>query len=215
VLSVSHLFRKDLDERRSPGRIATGLALGLAAVLAVLAGAAFASHTDSIFKTSNYNHDCFDGTLDGASQFCRTDNVTLTAWREDTLTPLGKDIVRDVLMNHYDLTDLNASFTSPVFTGDAETDIIYIARGTQSAGVAWCNDAVSSLECDQHYNAYNNGTPFKEVVCHETGHAVGLTHGQEASPRVPNSDAALNCMAVPPAGEALGAHNRGQINGTY
>jgi hypothetical protein len=171
-----------------------------------------------MFKTGNYNHDCFDGTLDGPSQFCQTDNASLTAWREDTFSSTGKAIVRDVLLGEFDVTDLNVSFVSPTFTGDAETDIIYIARGTQSAGVAWCNDAVSATKCDQHYNAYNNATPFPEVVCHESGHAVGLTHGQEADPRVSNTDSALGCMQMPPPGTntgQLGSHNRGQINGTY
>jgi hypothetical protein len=47
--------------------------------------------------------------------------------------------------------------SSARYSGDAETDII-MQQGTalpaSDNGFTWCNDAVTSRRCDQHYNQY-------------------------------------------------------------
>jgi len=84
--------------------------------------------------------------------------------------------------------------------------------------IAWCNDAVTDTRCDQHYNAYRSDTPGRGLACHESGHAVGLTHGSDASPKVSNGENSLGCSQEPvPATNTgqLGGHNRALIDGTY
>jgi hypothetical protein len=56
--------------------------------------------------------------------------------------------------------------------------------------------------------------PSFRLACPESGHAVGLTHGEDASPAVSNTADSLHCMRRPDA-EAdrwLGQHNADQIN---
>jgi hypothetical protein len=192
----------------------------VAAVVAVgalaAAAASLATHVDNMFKTANYNPDCRDGTL--GDPFCQTDNATLTVWREGSLSSTGRANIASTLNNEYAPTDLAVSFvSSPSYSGSAETDIIY-QQGTVSGtadGIAWCNDAVSSTKCDQHYNRFDSASPSVALACHETGHAVGLTHGAQASPSLSNGDNSLGCMTTPVETSDLGAHNTNMINATY
>ncbi len=192
------------------------LALGAAAAL-VVTTAAFAIHVDNMFKTANYNPDCRDGTI--GDPFCQTDNDFLTVFRQSSLTATGRSNIASALNNEYVPTDLSVSYVStPSYSGSAETDIIYQQRdnlpGTAD-GFAWCNDAVTSTKCDQHYNAFESASPSVRLACHETGHAVGLTHGQQASPQLGNGDNSLGCMTTPVETSDLGAHNTNMINATY
>jgi hypothetical protein len=191
--------------------------LALATVGALGAGtAAFATHVDNMFKTANYNPDCRDGSL--GDPFCQTDNATLTVFRQSSLSSTGRSNIAAALNNEYAPTDLSVSFPStPSYSGSAETDIIY-QQGTVSGtadGIAWCNDAVSSTKCDQHYNRFDSTSPSRALACHETGHAVGLTHGQQASPQLSNGDNSLGCMTTPVETSDLGSHNTNMINATY
>ncbi|MFI6288960.1 hypothetical protein ACIBCM_30160 [Streptomyces sp. NPDC051018] len=53
-------------------------------------------------------------------------------------------------------------------------------------------------------------------ICHETGHAVGLLHGNTACPRLSDTHPALGCMQMPPPWSAsLGANNKENINRVY
>ncbi len=107
-----------------------------------------------------------------------------------------------------------------MYTGSAETDIIY-RQGTLQGGLIGltiCDDAISSTQCDQEYVTFSMSTPFLTLICHESGHAVGLVHGDNASPAMGNQDSSLQCLrksidSTMPA--ALGLLNVGQINGTY
>lgn len=198
--------------RRRPGVIALTAAVALAA-----ATAAFGVHVDSMFKTANYNPDCRDGTI--GDPFCQTDNDFLTVFRQASLGSTGRTNIASALNGEYAPTDLTVSFVStPSYSGSAETDIIYQQRdnlpGTAD-GFAWCNDAVTSTKCDQHYNAFESANPSRALACHETGHAVGLTHGQQASPQLSNGDNSLACMTTPVETSDLGAHNTNSINATY
>ena len=84
-------------------------------------------------------------------------------------------------------------------------------------GFTWCDDAVSARRCDQHYVRFRFDRINAELACHETGHAVGLTHGHEAAPRESQTAAELGCMETPNSGRRphLGGHNKAEINATY
>lgn len=87
-------------------------------------------------------------------------------------------------------------------------------------GIAWCDDAIDSLRCDQHYvNFSDNGAVTPVRACHETGHAVGLLHGSDATPAVDDLTPELFCMQAPTAAIAsntgLGAHNTAHVNVVY
>lgn len=55
------------------------------------------------------------------------------------------------------------------------------------------------------------------IACHETGHTVGLLHGDNAIPTVPNQTGSLMCMkkTVSSADYPLGSHNAAQIDTVY
>jgi hypothetical protein len=128
-----------------------------------------------------------------------------------------------VLSDEFEPTDLSVNWDAPpVYEGDAETDIVYELgeSGTGLDGIAWCNDAKGGThECDQHYVRFDDDIswPGRNIICHESGHAVGLTHGEDADPEVDNEDDALGCMQtpVPITDDELGTHNVDMINGTY
>ncbi len=83
----------------------------------------------------------------------------------------------------YDPTDLTAiQESTPSYTGGSETDVIfqYGYLPPEAAGMAWCDDAISSSVRDQHYAKFNTSSPSYALACHETGHTVGLTHGADA-----------------------------------
>jgi hypothetical protein len=44
---------------------------------------------------------------------------------------------------------------------------------------------------------------------------VGLTHGDQAYPVIPNGSVSLNCMRTAPDTYVLGDHNVNQINAAY
>jgi hypothetical protein len=194
-----------------------GAAVAGATVLClVVTATAFAAVTDNMFPTANTRWGCVDGRQPGAN-FCQTDNSALTVFRESSLSAAGKANVFNALQRNYQPTDLTVSYPgSPSYTGSNETDIIYRRGSVPSGadGVAWCDDAVSSVKCDQHYVQFRYATPGEALACHETGHAVGLTHGGNASPRLSNTDGRLGCMRTPVSG-GLGAQNVEMINGTY
>ena len=194
--------------------------MALVAVLAVApAAAALGSHVDSMYFTLNYAPGCTDGSP--GSGFCQTDNATLVVHRGGNLTQTGKDNIAWTLNNSWDTTDLNVSYDStPVTSGSAETDIMYtvnpgVVPGTLD-GITWCDDAVTSEKCDQHYVAFDTATPYRALACHETGHSVGLTHGQQAFPQISNGDDSLACMTTNPIESMyVGTHNVTQVNATY
>ncbi|SPL88224.1 unnamed protein product [[Actinomadura] parvosata subsp. kistnae] len=177
---------------------------------------------DNMFPTKNTKWKC----RDHLQLYCQTDNSTLTVWHDKkTIKAEGWNRIKAVLKKDFDrTTDLKVKFVKkPVYSGPAETDIIYKQPKEWPAGVqglTWCNDAVDAVKCDQHLVLFKGRTPGKILACHETGHAVGLTHGNNADPEVGNQDSRLGCMQTPPrpgvpAAETLGGHNRKMINKTY
>lgn len=200
-------------------RLGAVLILLAAFPLAVFAApTALASHFDNMFPTANTGWSCFDnGPNPSGGVFCQTDNSDFTAFREASLSSTGKNTISSVLWTEFAPTDLTVTIqASGVYSGGSETDVIFQYRNDlppTAAGVAWCDDAVSSTKCDQHYAAFNTPSPLYALVCHETGHTVGLTHGPQAYPWQADSTFDLGCMGT--ATGVLGSHNASQINSTY
>jgi hypothetical protein len=199
-------------------------ALGFAgtALLAVLCAGIAASTAgayDNMYKTANYGPDCHDGSI--YETFCQTDNATLTWFEQSSVTDTGQTNIRSVLEGPFEDTVLSISRDgTPSYSGGAETDIIYQQGSLQSPfiGYTWCNDAVSDTRCDQHYVRFLHATPSTKLACHESGHAVGLTHGQDAAPRTGNGDDTLHCMQTPideVTSATLGDHQKSEITNTY
>jgi hypothetical protein len=156
----------------------------------------------------------------GGSLYCQTDNNALTFGLE-TMTSTQRTVFRNVMSGQYNPTDLNTSEQSPIaYTGSSETDIVFQVGdpGGGLNGITWCNDSISSTKCDQHYVRIVSSrvTSTASTPCHETGHAVGLTHGANAAPVQSNDNTNLECMRTPGTSvTTLGAHNAAQINGAY
>ncbi|MEW9552479.1 hypothetical protein [Nonomuraea sp. NPDC050783] len=184
-----------------------------------------AADFDNMYPTEHTSWVCRDQKFSINAKFCQTDNSTLTVWRQDSISiKQGRQNIAAVLKTEFhEGTDLTVKFVrKPVYAGSKETDVIYQKAkdpkkelpGLQA--LTWCNDAVNDTRCDQHYVRFHTAWPSKTLVCHETGHAVGLTHGSNASPRVKIDDYRLACMRYPfTAGAYLGAHNVKMINKTY
>jgi len=177
---------------------------------------------DSMYPTENTTWGCVNGTISVAADTCKTDNSDVTVFLQASLTSAAKTTIKERLTNQYAATDLSVTVqTAGVYSGSSETDIVYLqsASGMPGtlAGIAWCNDAVSTTRCDQAYVQFRYDTFSSELACHETGHAVGLTHGVNAYPRQSNTSSALGCMETPVSGSrsGLGANNIYQINSTY
>ncbi|MEU6783037.1 hypothetical protein ABZ912_27900 [Nonomuraea angiospora] len=193
--------------------------------LMVAVGVAWAAATDNMFPTGQTTMSCVTGL--GGNYPCQTDNRDVTFYMDSNgeyeLEQVDKNTVNSVIDSEYRPTDLAFHYdSSPVFSGGAETDIIYQegSNGVPSSadGVTWCNASGGDVvDCDQQYiRIRGNGHYTDTLTCHETGHAVGLQHGDNASPRLSKTDSRLGCLQTPvPAGATLGANNRENINATY
>lgn len=198
--------------RRNPlwiriSRIAT---LAIMMVIAVPT-TAHARHVDNMFPTANYNG-CTTGVF---AKYCQTDNDLVNVYTELSINNDTVWNVSRVLSLEFDPTDLNVAWVqTPSYSGSFETDIIYKRAQPPggSAGFAYCDDAISATKCDQHYVVFRDASVPDVVICHETGHAVGLTHGQQAAPKLADNDPSLWCMAG--TAPNLG-HNVEWINATY
>jgi hypothetical protein len=175
---------------------------------------------DNMYPTNNLILPCDDSSMSGRI-FCQTDNAGVSYFAQDSIGAIGRGNIIDNAGGQLDPTDLYTNYdSSPSYSGSAETDIIYqestdLPSGT--IGVTWCDNAVDTVRCDQHYVRTIAGNPSHAVICHETGHSVGLTHGSDAYPRVASdSTTSLGCMRTPLTSDTtLGAHNVSEINATY
>ena len=189
---------------------------------------------DSIYATANTSDECHDADPTQPLEFCLSDDATVTWWsdRGDSATAFTNDEeqqIRDLVFQQFNnLTVLGTiEQVTPTYEGPEETDIVYVDSnypGSENTlGIAYCDDAVEDTErCDQHYVWLNTAHPsfagvFDGVVCHETGHAVGLTHGEQAAPAQDSASTYLmGCMATPTGDNTLlGGNNVDQINGNY
>jgi hypothetical protein len=187
---------------------------------------ALAASVDNMIPTGNYAPTCYNSTINSISGVCQTDNASITAYMQSSVSTNMRSRIRDALDNSFGATAaLTVSYPStPVYSGGAETDIIYQQGSIPYSGVVgitWCNDAVdgTAYKCDQTYIRFTTDTYYEHraLTCHETGHAVGLTHGDDASPYVSNSSSVLGCMVTPYDVDAytLGSNNVQEIDDVY
>ncbi|MHC5260812.1 hypothetical protein ACYSUO_23260 [Streptomyces sp. UC4497] len=210
------------------------LALAVAGVLVISGPAVAAPVTDNIVPTGSVgpgtpgcttDPDGGDGSLD-----CLTDNATVYYYMDSggeyELESEDRHYVQETFRTEFSPTDLEIHYDSnPTFSGSGETDIIYQEGSTNldsdSDGVTWCNDGgdpdLARFECDQQYiRIRGNGTYSYDMACHETGHAVGLTHGSDAYPAISDHNNALACMTTSPVETwSLGSSNTQNINAVY
>ncbi|MEV6030195.1 hypothetical protein AB0L65_03545 [Nonomuraea sp. NPDC052116] len=191
--------------------------------LMIAVGVAWAAATDNIFPTRWTGAFC---QLGGGPP-CLTDNREVYFYMDSNgeyeLESEDRATVNAAIDGELRPTDLAFHYdSSPVFEGSAETDIIYQEGSTglpdSAAGMTWCNALGSGpSECDQQYIRIRGaGAYIYERVCHETGHAVGLQHGDNSYPTLDNLDSRLGCMRTPSYGHPdLGSNNRENINDNY
>ncbi|MFE9691925.1 hypothetical protein [Micromonospora sp. NPDC005806] len=209
--------------------VVSGLVLAVVAV----SGPAQATHEyDGMMPTANYDVICLSASGPADGEVCRTDNADVY-WYADSANPgeLEADdfnALRTMLLNEYVPTDLALTYdSSPVFSGDAETDLVYqeaeadLPLPSGILGATWCNGAAPAYyECDQTYIRIVSPDGFRRyggsIACHETGHGVGLVHGNDASPRLDPGDARLGCMVNEDQFPSdLGSDSTHLINVTY
>jgi len=203
------------------------------AIVAVQTPAEATHEVDSMVPTQTYRPFCYGTGMEDA-MVCQTDNVNVY-WYADSGNPgeleaNDRQSLQNMLSNQYAPTDLIMHYDStPVFSGTAQTDIIY--QEAESAlplpsgyrGWTWCNADVGTeaYKCDQQfvriaspdgYRLFNGG-----IACHETGHAVGLLHGNDAYPTLDPADGRLGCMmnGVYELPYYLGSDQSHQIDLTY
>ena len=218
----------------------SALILTLTAILmlpATRADAASPSPFDNMMPNARFSG-CFDGqAVEGNGGPCRTDNRSVYWWMERPIDEtVGTDSRAEEQINvsmarDFGSTDLNTYFDStPVFGGAAETDVIYRHRvedfrDARTVGYYWCDDVAglsSSNQCDQGYInlRYIENTPaqMRALICHETGHAVGLLHPTDSVPFKERDDTRFACMMNAPIAAFYGLGpdpNVRNINATY
>lgn len=214
---------------------------GIAILLVATAGfTAFTVDAGAHHSLSGIPFDNMSPTLTAPAEcangpnICRTDGLSVEAYVLN-LGPVMRERTEFTLDASYHTTDLNVSYASSSsvsYSGCCETDIIYNTTANSAmpiqnvAGVAVCDDSVSSTVCDQFYihyqqeNVNDNLTDLvylRKLACHETGHAVGLVHGQQSYPIVSNTThTQISCMVTGySTAQLLGVHNQSAINLQY
>jgi hypothetical protein len=205
--------------------IATGLLVAGTAAYAATGTGGF----DSIYPSTTYQPKCFDGSYTNGV-VCKTDGVNVSAFFEGTVPSEAITRGKDILRKQWDdPTDLDVTFPSKaVYSGDNETDIIY-QKGPvvgSNRAQAWCDDASADRVCDSHTVRFSEALSEirSSTLCHESGHAVGLLHGQMSAPKIDDDDDRLGCLEAPSVVATINGknrngttayNNRDQVNATY
>jgi len=215
------IFSSRPARRRFTGMVALALA-----PLVIAAGVAWAAATDNMFPTGRTTISCTTGLGNGGYP-CQTDNKDVYFYMDSAgdnkLEAEDRSTVNRSIDGELRPTDLAFHYDStPVFSGAGETDIVYEESSSglsdSAAGTTWCNaKGGDGYDCDQQYIRIRGAGYYTYArVCHETGHAVGLQHGNNSSPQLSKTDSRLGCMITPSNGHnALGANNRDNINAAY
>lgn len=199
---------------------------GLMLMVLTVVSAAHAD-PDNLVPTGSSSDFCDQSYHPPSNGACQTDNAQvfwhMTDSGDQQLEANDRDALKEMLNARYEPTDLDLTYDStPVFSGGGETDVIYQEGPPPSGllGYGWCNDQVGTWECDQWYIKIEGGGRYLDwkLTCHETGHGVGLTHGDWAHPTKALDDPVLGCLRSPLdriTTSALGANNKEQINAVY
>ncbi len=227
--------KRDDQDRRRPVGLWRKFALGAAGALAVVGVATVAGaidpNADFIYPNANIGASCSDSDIsDGGWNACQTDNSSLSICVEASVSPKMSTAIDATRTGSYDVTDLGTvSVEACDYTGSSETDIVFRELSSLPSGAigfVFCDDAVSSTRCDQHYAQFDaedvavsgfNNVDARKLACHEAGHSVGLLHAGLADPPTAADDSDIACMkqGYSNVDALLGAFNRGQIDGEY
>jgi len=172
-----------------------------------------------MYTTTNYSPNCTSET----GMVCRTDNsyytfylhvgstnATIRAGAADAFDSLGATTVLTT-------TEQSWSGFDPMID-DAMVYGYQLAHPT--VGDVVCRVAVSTRVCGAWRVRVDldalgmTQSQTQHLICHESGHTVGLTHGSGASPWKPESDPDLGCVGSSSTLFLL-SHNTAQINATY
>jgi hypothetical protein len=217
-------------------KVALVVGAGVFALVLQTPTLAWAVVADNIMPTSRFSGCSGGGYRENSSGGpCLTDNASTGWWaeREIDWTTSASDTSAETQINasmsrSYNGTDLNTYYDT-TFTdrGSGETDVVYRSRpadfdGANTVGYYFCDDPVSGGKCDQGYVNLRrtDWSPayMRAVVCHETGHAVGLLHPTDATPAKSRDDARFECMMNSPVATHYGLGpdpNVANINSVY
>jgi hypothetical protein len=199
-------------------------AIGIAALM--LVGSSLPSGADhgidNAFKNPG-QPDCRQGSP--RWDICRADNATHTWFLAGGYSSNFFNAAVSS-MNDWGTTDINTVRETTL--SYLETDVHFwqdsALAGTNTLANTDCLVAVDWLRCgayqirvrpDVYQGTYNLA---KAVVCHETGHTLGLLHGADSNPQVSNQSTALGCMRTAPlTGDMrfIGDHNIWEANRIY
>ena len=180
-----------------------------------------ACSVDNMYPTLNYSPPCRSGGYEQGAWYCMTDGRDVRYWYHGSISLGDVGSIEQALHGSFGTTILGVSLdANPTFSGAGQTDIIYIeGAGVPSSwyGMTYCTHALTSTVCDQHYVRFRTGLAVQRShACHETGHAVGLTHGHDAYPNISNLAPELRCLRNPNPGDiGLGSFNADQIDAAY
>lgn len=183
-----------------------------------------ATITDNLVPTGTFSSYCQEGSPGNANP-CQTDNAHVYFYMDShgdyKLESEDDDVVRCAMNEYGNDTQLTTTYDgTPVFSGSGETDTIYQEGSVPGSdtGYTWCNDdSLGGYRCDQQYVRIEGGGNYtRGVTCHESGHAVGLAHGNQAYPTTQNDNDGRGCLRKPTyTNQLLGANSIGNINNVY
>lgn len=182
---------------------------------------------DAMYPTSSVGPSCQDSDMFDLRHSCRTDNAGLYYCYESTFGTAERDGVNTTMALTYDTTELHTHPEACVTEGSGETDIVYrtlTSTPNNAIAITHCDDAVSTLVCDQHYVTYRSASigsldssELWKLACHETGHAVGFTHGANADPVVASDSLTMKCLKIGFSNldTWLGSNHASYVNSVY
>lgn len=150
---------------------------------------------------------------------CRM-NDRFLGWDAE-LGPLMTTATFDTLYNSYHTTDIDVNVVGATNNGaEATSADIFYRNGSLGGdyGLTSCQ-SWSGHVCQHNHVIYDasalagNTTVLKSLACHETGHAVGLTH--PGSVGAPDDPSIYHCMVESGWAPNVGTHNVNHINTNF
>lgn len=192
-------------------------------LLSIAAALVLAASLSGCFDTITPSKNYYNGQTCVNGYICKQSGTYTTVYTGEVQANIANAQVHATLDLTYDATKLNIDYTGINATGPEWTDIVYYEDGdgggawqapSSSGGQAYCLKRVSLYACDmavviidvpgwcQTYHAWtgrycsNDTEVVRSLTCHETGHAVGLLHGSETTPKISRDNGPrLGCMA--------------------
>lgn len=207
------------------------LGLTMLAAIVLFAPGAHADTYDPVYPNwwASWTCPSLGNSLPANGLFCKTDNSGVYYYRQGNLSAQMTTAVESAVWDSYETTDLSFHWDStPTYSGSARTDIIYQQYDTYDAnilGATWCASALDATRCDGAIVRFRPGQTSRALACHETGHAVGLLHGDRVDRLTSGgvhlildpTNPALGCMVTPLNTDLyyMGTMNYDGINANY